>query len=177
MRERLNRALPALGGLTLFLIALEVLRRQLVATSLGEVMADLRAIPRGRILAALLLTALNYAALTGYDFLAFASIGRWLDRWRIVVASFLVYSIAYNVGFAMLSGAAVRFRFYARWGLSGEELSRIVVSYSITFWLGLLALGGVSLARGPVAETSQLGGAWLAALGWALVGVALSFVV
>ena len=30
---------------------------------------------------------------------------------------------------------------------TAEELARIVVSYSVTFWLGLLALGGLSLAR------------------------------
>ena len=177
MGGRLKRALPAVLGLTLFVLALEVLRRQLAATSLSEVMADLRAIPDERIAAALLLTALNYAALTGYDFLAFASIGRRLDRWRIAIASFLAYAIANNVGFAMLSGAAVRYRFYTRWGLSGEELSRIVVSYSITFWLGLLALGGVSLALAPAAETSRLGGAWMRAVGWLLIGTVVAFVV
>ena len=46
----------------------------------------------------------------------------------------------------MLSGASVRYRFYTRWGVTAEELSRIVVRYSVTFWLGLLALGGLSLA-------------------------------
>ena len=49
----------------------------------------------------------------------------------------------------MLSGASVRYRFYTRWGVTAEELSRIVFSYSVTFWLGLLALGGLSLARQP----------------------------
>ena len=55
----------------------------------------------------------------------------------------------------MLSGASVRYRFYTRWGLTGEELSRIVFSYSVTFWLGLLALGGISLAVSPVAAARR----------------------
>ena len=46
---------------------------------------------------------------------------------------------------AMLTGASVRYRFYTRWGVTAEELSRIVFSYSVTFWLGLFALGGLSL--------------------------------
>lgn len=174
MRDRLRRVLPATVGLTLFLVALEVLRRELGSTSWAEITADLRALPASRVVQALLLTALNYAVLTGYDFLAFASIGRRLDRWRIGITSFLAYAIANNVGFAMLSGAAVRYRFYARWGLSGEELSRIVVSYSITFWLGLLALGGLSLAFAPPELPASMA---LAALGWVLVGVSVSFVV
>ena len=72
-------------------------------------------------------------------------------RPRSRVASFLAYAIANNVGFAMLSGASVRYRFYTRWGVTAEELSRIVFSYLVTFWLGLLALGGLSLAREPAA--------------------------
>ena len=96
------------------------------------------------------LTSINYAVLTGYDFLAFAYIGRRLPGVQVALASFLSYAVSNNVGFAMLSGASVRYRFYTRWGLTGEELSRIVFSYSVTFWLGLLALGGVSLAVSPV---------------------------
>ena len=89
---------------------------------------------------------MNYAILTGYDFLAFAYIGRRLSWDRIALASFLAYAVANNVGFAMLSGASVRYRFYARWGLTAPQLSRLFVAYATTFWLGLLLLGGASLA-------------------------------
>src|SRR4029079_18682698 len=65
---------------------------------------------------------------------------------RVALASFLAYAIANNVGFAMLSGASVRYRFYTRWGVTAEEMSRIVFFYVATFWLGLLLLGGLSLA-------------------------------
>ena len=54
------------------------------------------------------------------------------------MTSFLAYAISNNVGFAMLSGAAVRYRLYTRWGITAEELSRIVFWYVVTFWLGLL---------------------------------------
>ena len=59
----------------------------------------------------------------------------------------------------MLSGASVRYRFYTRWGVTAEELSRIVFSYSVTFWLGLLALGGLSLAMSPLPATQRASGA------------------
>jgi phosphatidylglycerol lysyltransferase len=52
----------------------------------------------------------------------------------------------------MLSGGSVRYRFYTRWGVTAEELSRIVFSYSVTFWLGLCALGGLSLLVSPVPD-------------------------
>ena len=112
--------------------------------------------PAARILAALVLTVLNYAALTGYDLLAFAYIENPLSRWRVAGASFLAYAVANSVGFAMFSGAAVRYRFYTRWGVTAQELSRIVFSYSVTFWLGLLALGGISLVTSPLPGAHEL---------------------
>src|SRR5262245_9885617 len=149
MRDRLRSALPALVGLTLFLAALEVLRRESRAITWPTLWADVLATPPSRLLAAALLTALNYAVLTGYDQLAFAYIGKRLPRLKIAAASLLAYAVANSVGFALLSGASVRYRFYTRWGIGREDLSRIVFSYSTTFWLGLLALGGLSLALGP----------------------------
>ena len=44
----------------------------------------------------------------------------------------------------------VRYRFYTRWGVTTQELSRIVFSYSVTFWLGLLGLGGLSFVSSGV---------------------------
>ena len=164
--ERLRQALPVVIGLVLFLAALEVLRVELRAVSWHELTADVLAHRRRRgSRSRWLLTALNYAALTGYDLLAFAYIGKTLPRPRIALASFLAYAIANNVGFAMLSGASVRYRFYTRWGVTAEELSRIVFSYSVTFWLGLLALGGLSLAVSPLPDARELPAHQLAGAG------------
>ena len=178
MRERLRQAVPAMIGLALFVAALEVLRHELSATSWTAIKAGVSGTPRSQVLTAVGLTALNYLVLTVYDFLAFASIGRRIAAWRIGAASFLAYAIANNVGFAMVSGASVRYRFYTRWGVGAEDLSRIIFSYSITFWLGLLALGGLSLALGPLPQADALPGAVLAApLGWLLFSSSIAYVV
>ena len=65
----------------------------------------------------------------------------------------------------MLSGASVRYRFYTRWGVTAEELSRIVFSYSVTFWLGLLGLGGLSLVVSPLPDVARAAGASAAGAG------------
>jgi len=148
-RERLHQFAAPLGGIVLFTVALAVLRRELHSVSYHEVTTDLLAVPLPGLLLAVALTALNYVVLTGYDQLAFAYIGRTISRARISLVGFVAYAIANNVGFAMLSGASVRYRFYTRWGLTPAELSRIVLFYSTTFWLGLLVLGGASLAMAP----------------------------
>src|SRR5262245_42552078 len=178
MIDRLRHALPALIGLALFVLALTVLRQELQAATWHGLTRGVLATPMPQLALALLLTVLNYAVLTGYDFLAFAYIGRRLSWDRIVLASFLAYAIANNIGFAMLSGASVRYRFYTRWGVTAEELSRIVFSYLVTFWLGLLLLGGVSLATSRLPEALDVPGASLAApIGVILALTAVGYVV
>ncbi len=154
--ERLRQAIPVAIGLVMFVVALEVLRSELRAVSWHEITADVFGTPLSRLTLAVALTAVNYVALTGYDLLAFAYIGNPLPRLRIAMASFLAYAISNNVGLAMLSGASVRYRFYRRWGVTADELSRIVFSYSVTFWLGLLALGGLSLVLSPLPAARAL---------------------
>ena len=105
-------------------------------------------------------TVLNYIILTGYDQLAFVYIRRPISKWQVAMASFVGYAIANNVGFALLSGTSARYRFYSRWGLSGGDISRVVVFYSGTFWLGLIVLGSWSLLFSPVARVDGLAPVW-----------------
>src|SRR5262245_7779270 len=157
-KSRWTDALPAIVGLVLFLAALEVLRVELRTVSWTDLIADVGRVPRGALVLAITLTVLNYVVLTGYDLVAFLYIGKTLPRARVMGTSFLAYAIANNVSFAMLSGASVRYRFYTRRGVTAEELSRIVFSYSVTFWLGLFALGGLSLIVSPVPNAQELPG-------------------
>ena len=176
--EKLRRALPAVLGLVLFAVALVVLRKELHAVTWQALTSDVLATPASRLLAALVLTVLNYAVLSGYDLLAFAYIGNPLSRWRVAGASLLAYAVANSVGFAMFSGAAVRYRFYTRWGVTAQELSRIVFSYSVTFWLGLLALGGFSLVASPLPEAHELPAhALVAPVGWLLLLTSVGYLV
>ena len=176
MIERVTRAAPAVIGFVLFVAALVVLRRELHAVTFHELVSDVLSTPVRRLLLALALTALNYAILTGYDFLAFAYIGKRLSWDRIVLASFLAYAIANNVGFAMLSGASVRYRFYTRWGVTAAELSRVIFAYLTTFWLGLLLLGGISIAASPLSDALALPRALAVPLGITLALASLGFV-
>ena len=176
MLSTARRWLPVAAGLFIFAIALRVLRTELHGVSWHRLSADIARVHPSRLAVALLLTAINYAVLTGYDFLAFAYIGKRLPAAQVAFASFVSYAVSNNIGFAMLSGASVRYRFYTRWGLTGEELSRIVFSYSVTFWLGLLAIGGVSLATSPVAALGAASARAAAPVGWLLTALAVAYV-
>ena len=158
---RLWTRLSPLVGLLLFAAALWVLNREVRHLSLHGLSEAIRSLPPRAVALAALFTVLNYVILTGYDQLAFLYIRRPIARWQVAMASFVGYAIANNVGFALLSGTSARYRFYSRWGLSGADISRVVVFYSGTFWLGLIVLGSWSLLFSPVARVDGLAPAWL----------------
>lgn len=177
MSERLRQALPFVIGLVLFVVALEVIRVELHAVSWHDLTADVLRTPLSQLVIAVVLAGLNYAALTGYDQLAVSYIGKAIPRLRIAVASFVAYAISNNIGLSMVSGASVRYRFYTRWGVTGPEFSRIVVFCSITFWLGLLGLGGLSFIVSPLATARELPGhGVLLAAAWLLMLTPLAYV-
>ena len=173
----LRRAAPAVISLALFFAALYVLRAELRQVTWSQLTRDVVATPPRRLAIALALTVLNYALLTGYDLLAFVYIGTHVARARVALASFVAYAVANNVGFAMLSGTSVRYRFYTRWGITGEELSRIVFFYVTTFWLGLLLIGGVSLATSQLPNDLRVPGRpFVVVTGWLLVLLVVGYV-
>ena len=168
--------LSPLIGLLLFVAALAVLGRELRQMPPARLAAALKQFPGSALALAGFYTFLNYLILTGYDQLAFLYIRRPIAKWQIAMASFVGYAIANNVGFALLSGTSARYRFYSRWGLNGQEISRVVLFYSGTFWLGLLVLGGWALVSGPMARLDAYVAPGLArATGWLLLATALAY--
>lgn len=165
-----------LVGIVSVVLAVVVLGHELKQMPPGQLAEGMQQIPGSAVLMAAVFTALNYLMLTGYDQLAFVYIRRRMSRWQVLMASFVGYAIANNVGFALLSGTSARYRFYSRWGLSGPEISRVVLFYSGTYWLGLIVLGGLALVGGSVAGLEEFLPGWALRFGgWALLALALAY--
>ena len=151
MKKRLR--LPSLAPLlvlVLFGAALWVLHHALAAYHYQDILRQLRAIPRERLLAALLLTALSYGVMTCYDQLAIRYVRHPLERGRVPCASFISYAFSNNIGLSLLTSGSIRYRLYSAWGLSLEEIARVVGFTTATFWLGLLAVGGTVFLVEPL---------------------------
>ena len=176
--SRVLRWVSPVAGLALFAAAVWVLHQSLREVSYREVRASIHGLPASALLWAVAFTAGNYAVLCGFDLLAFRYVGKRLTEWKVMVTSFIGYAVANNVGFAIISGTSVRYRFYSRWGLGGADISRIVVFYTGTFWLGFLVLAGWSMAVDPHPGLQAfLGPAAVAFAGWALLATAAAYVV
>jgi len=143
------RHVPALLGALLLFGALYAVQREFRSLQLDAVGQALDAIPARALLLGFLFTALSYAGLTLYDWLGTIYAGHRVGYGRVAFASFCAYALSHNLGFAAVSGAAVRYRLYAHWGLAPGQIARVVAFCSLTFGLGGMVLGGAILFVEP----------------------------
>lgn len=122
-----------------------LLYRTLSRYSFDQLVEAVSAVPMARLLGAGCFAAASYLCLTGFDYLALRYVGRPMPYYKAALASFSSLSLGHNIGFAALSSGAIRYRFYTRWGLSGEQVAKVIIFCGITVGLGLMVLGGAAL--------------------------------
>jgi uncharacterized membrane protein YbhN (UPF0104 family) len=143
------RQLPALLGVALLIGAIYVVQREFRHLRLRDIGAALDAIPPRALVLSFGWTILSYFVLTFYDRLGTIYAGHKVSYGRVAFASFCAYALSHNLGFAAVSGAAVRFRLYAHWGLTPAQITKTVAFCSLTFGLGGMVLGGSILFLEP----------------------------
>jgi len=136
-------------GLVLLVAAIWVVQREFRNLSLADVTRAMEAIPVAALWQGAGLTVAAYLVLAAYDWLGARYAGRPSSWGRALIASFCGYALAHNLGFAAVSGAAVRYRLYSAWGYSTLEIGKVIGFTSLTFGLGGMALGGWVLVLEP----------------------------
>lgn len=149
--KRYVRHLPAIIGVALLIGAIYVVQREFRHLRLQDISAALNAIPRMALAFSFVWTILSYFILTFYDRLGTIYAGHKVSYGRVAFASFCAYALSHNLGFAAVSGAAVRYRLYAHWGLTPLQIAKTVAFCSLTFGLGGMVLGGAILFLEPTA--------------------------
>lgn len=88
-------------------------------------------------------TLASYLILSFYDKLALIQTHHGnISFHRAAFVSFCSYVLSHNLGFAALTGAAVRYRLYRGWGVTPFDITQIIVFCSVTYILGVGALVG-----------------------------------
>lgn len=147
MRARLKPFL----SLLLFALALWLLHRELRDFHYREVIRFLDVLPWGRVALAIVLTVCSYLTLTSYDALACRYIGKRVAYRKIALASFTGYAVSNTLGLSLFTGTPLRVRFYSGWGLTGLDITRVVLFSYATFWLGFFGLSGAAFLGEPIA--------------------------
>ena len=116
---------------------------------MADIEVALAGIPHRALAISFVWTILSYGILTFYDRLGTIYAGHKVSYGRVAFASFCAYALSHNLGFAAVSGAAVRYRLYAHWGLTPLQIAKTVAFCSLTFGLGGMVLGGFVLFVEP----------------------------
>lgn len=164
--EALRRRLPkgALGvlgvaaSLAVFVLAAYILGQTLSNISYADLADALRATSAGQIFSALALSALSYFFLTGYDVVALRQVGARAPYRVAALASFASYAIAFNLGFPLVTSAAVRYWIYSRAQVTALQVANITFFAGVTFWLGMTLMMGFGFVKGA-APLAALDGA------------------
>ncbi len=150
MLKKLRLDFSSLFGLLLLVLSLWAIAQELHEYSYRDVFNSLVAIPKSRLSWSIWLTALGYLVMIGYDSLGLSYIGCSLAFNKVAFTSFISSVFSNTIGFALLTGSAIRYRFYSSWGVSAIAIAQVIAFANFTFWLGLFAVAGVIFLTNPL---------------------------
>ncbi|WP_445635822.1 lysylphosphatidylglycerol synthase domain-containing protein [Nostoc sp. DSM 114161] len=156
MSKKLRINFSSLFGLLLLMLSLWAIARELQEYNYRDILNSLAAIPKSRLSLAIWLTALGYLVMIGYDILGFNYINRSLSWNKIAFTNFISSTFSNTIGFALLTGSAIRYRFYANWGVSAVAIAQVIAFVNFTFWLGMFATAGLIFFTNPLTIPTQL---------------------
>src|SRR5256714_1397479 len=149
MKATFSRAIGPAATVIAVAIALLLLQRELKAYHYRDLMRQVWTLPHTHLALALGLTAIAYAVLPGYDAIALSYVDHPLPVRRIAFGSFIAYALSHSLGFPLLSGGPVRYRFWSAWGLSPSEIAQAISFAGATFIIGMIAVAGFVFVLEP----------------------------
>ncbi|MBE8991354.1 lysylphosphatidylglycerol synthase domain-containing protein [Nostoc sp. LEGE 12450] len=156
MLKKLQLNFSTLFGLSLLVLSLWAIANELHEYNYRDILNSLTAIPKSRLSWAIWLTVLGYLVMIGYDILGFSYINRSLNWNKIALTSFISSAFSNTIGFALLTGSAIRYRFYATWGVPAVAIAQVIAFANFTFWLGMFAVAGCLFLINPLKIPTQL---------------------
>jgi uncharacterized membrane protein YbhN (UPF0104 family) len=146
-KKRLSQWGTVLFSVLLLGISVWTIASELETYSIHDLLKSIQAIPLYRLALAGLLMVIGYWVTTLYDVLGLHYIHHPLPYRQAAFAAFTSYAFSNSVGFPLLTSSAIRYRLYVAWGLTALEIAQLIAFSHLSFWLGILSVGGVLFAR------------------------------
>jgi uncharacterized membrane protein YbhN (UPF0104 family) len=161
-------------------LAIQMLLREFGSLSAGDLAGGLSRIGWPSVAAMLLATLTAYLAVATYDGFALRYAGCPLGARRSALSSTSAYAISNVLGFAVITGNAVRFWLFERWGLGARHVAIAAIVSTVVCNIALAFLLGAALLLFPsfFSRVTGFGSAWSMAIGipLALIAAALALV-
>lgn len=178
--KRLLVQVSTLVSLAIVCLALWVVYHTLQKIQLSDVLEHFRVLPVSSVLLAFIVTAASYVVVTGFEVVALYHINRPLPYPRAALAGFLASAFGGSLGFAMVTGGAVRYRIYSHSGLSALEIAGVTTMFALTVTLGIgfilalaMVFGGREVAESAVRLPPEL----RRTVGGLMLGLMLGYII
>lgn len=152
----MGRRIRVIISLIIFTVSLFLLYNLEQDYQLNDIFLEIKQFAPSKILLAVLLTLVSYLLLTLYDYLAIRELKSPLSYQQVAPVSFLAFTFSNTIGFSLLTGTSIRYKFYSELGLSGNNITQVVLACSVTFFLGLFFICGLALISFPAEQLSDL---------------------
>ncbi|MBD2496005.1 lysylphosphatidylglycerol synthase domain-containing protein [Nostoc sp. FACHB-280] len=179
MHKKLQLNISSLFGLLLLALSVWAIANELREYNYHDILRAIASIPLQSLSWAVEFTALGYLVMLGYDILGFAYLHRSLQWQKIALTNFISSSFSNTIGFALLTGSAIRYRFYSRWQVSKIAIAQIIAFVNFTFWLGMFTVAGLLFLIHPLVIPTQLHLPFTTArpLGWIFLSLIVIYLI
>ncbi len=151
-----RRAATVVFSLGILALALHGLANEFDEHGYRAIREAFRALGSGQIALTVLLGLASYACLIGFDAIGLRRSGKRLHPARIGITAFLAHTLGQTLGFAALTGGAVRLRGYGGAGLSLGEIGQVVLMSTLGFMFGAWLLLALAFVLEPGAAALAL---------------------
>jgi len=122
----------------------------------AQVWATLSSYPSWVVLGAVACAAASFVLLGVYEAMMLSAVGKPLGWLRPMMVSTIATPIGHAVGLAALTAGAMRYRLYAREGVSKGQVAKLVVLSAMPFFLGMMLLIDLVLIFGAPQASQAL---------------------
>lgn len=123
----------------------------------SDILAQIQSLPPEAVLVATALSAAAYALVGVYEGIALHRItGQW-RMWYAMRTTVIANPVGRAIGVALVSGGALRYRFYSAIGLNAKQVGTLIVLMAMPYVLGVGWLIDLSLLVHPHVGSNALG--------------------
>lgn len=166
-RHRIKAVVGTAVSVVVAALALYVLYRTFQRISFADVLANVRAVPRERLLLAACCAAAAFATLAAYEIAVVRYVKHCIGRAKPVITALIAFPLGHALGQTVLSGGALRYRMYTPAGFTAMEVGATVLLCGMPYVLafGLLFDLALVFAADSLAPLFRVPAGWLLALG------------
>ncbi|MEO8376525.1 MAG: lysylphosphatidylglycerol synthase domain-containing protein [Candidatus Sumerlaeota bacterium] len=133
----------------LLIVAIVILRREFAAIEWSDISRTIHEVDATSLIGTVICIVLCYTASASSDWMGVRHVGSDMPLRQIIKTAVLARCFSNTIGVSVLSGGAIRYRYYTNAGLSPLKIGRVILIYSFGCAVGLITIAGIAFVLYP----------------------------